>query len=313
MMVSVTPGHKRIEEGSISSMLTTLGVITDLAKAKNIPVADLSPEDLRAKLRELPYEQLYHNLNPKTIDAVRNDHLPLKLSKDAFEFVCRNHMRNVLSQPAFKDLDQGTVASLIENAPFVDKIEKVATELVKSGKIPKEAIQGRNDAYHPFSLLQAAGIREYTENVGSLEVGPQWREKLEKSHKQGAPIGELYGSLDDAVCIAILTGDPAFISTTCLRGSLPSPEGLTKKQYERELALYYKYVHSPPGTLILENTDILNAGEGLSWLYSTLDDFEQEEGYEEENIEARLANEVRAHDRQISFNSSVASEKNVHE
>jgi len=313
MMVSVTPGHKRIEEGSITSMLNTLEVIKDLAKELKINISELTQTDLRKKIRTLPYETLYGNLNPKTIDAVRNNHLPIKLSNDTFEFICRTHMRNVLKQAAFKDLDQSVIAALIQNAPFVEKIEQIATPLVKEGKLPKYALQPRNESFHPLSLLQAAGLREYTENAGSLETGSQLREAVDRYHRQGSPVEDFYGSLDNAECIGILTGTTTYISATSLRGPLPTPEGLSKKQYDRELAIYYKYVNSPPGTLIQERSDLLNAADGLNWLYSSLEESDSEEvdtqAIKGEDIEARLAREVAAHDRQISFNKSLASEK----
>jgi len=267
-------------------------------------------------LETTSYEQLYGNLNPKTIDAVRNNFLPIPVSQETLEFICRTHMRNVLKQTAFKDLDQSTINSLIQNAPFVEKIQEITTTLVKEGKLPKHTLQLRSEPFHPLSLLQAAGLREYTENSGSLESGSLLRESVDRYHRQGSPIEDFYGSLDNAEAIGILTGTTTYISTTALRGSLPTPEGLTKKQYDRELAIYYKYVNSPPGTLIQERSDLLNAADGLNWLYSSLEESDHEDlsqtGSEEErnaNLEARLAKEVLVHDRQISFNKSLASEK----
>lgn len=318
MMVSVTPGHKRIEEGAVTSMLNTLEVIKGLAKELGVNVSDLKATELRKKLDSLPYEQLYGNLNPKTIDAIRNNHLPVKLATETFEFICRTHMRNVLKQAAFKDLDQKVIASLIENAPFVEKVSEIANTLVKESKLPKQVIQPKNEAFHPLSLIQASGVREYTENAGSLETGSQLRETIERHHRQGSPVESLYGSIEDAECIGILTGNTSYVTTSCLRGPLPTPEGLSKKQYDRELAIYYKYVNSPPGTLIQERTELLSAADGLNWLYSNLEESEQEdidiqsikeEAEKKLSLETRLAKEVIAHDRQISFNKSLASEK----
>jgi hypothetical protein len=39
MIVSVTPGHKRIEEGSLCSMENTLNFVKDLSKELRVPVS----------------------------------------------------------------------------------------------------------------------------------------------------------------------------------------------------------------------------------------------------------------------------------
>jgi len=68
--------------------------------------------------------------------------------------------------------------------------------------------------------------------------------------------------------------------------------------------------------LIQERSDLLSAADGLNWLYSSLEESDSEEmegqsikDEKSESLEARLAKEVTAHDRQISFNKSLASEK----
>ncbi len=43
MIVSVTPGHKRIEEGSLTSMKNTINWIKDLSKEKKVKIQNLTP------------------------------------------------------------------------------------------------------------------------------------------------------------------------------------------------------------------------------------------------------------------------------
>mgnify|MGYP002622848279 CR=1 FL=1 len=313
MLVSVTPGHKRIEEGALTSMLNTIDWIKKLAAENKIQLKDMDPKFLRKELKKVSYDVLYHRLNPKTVDALRNNHLPVELTKEGFEFLCRAHMKNVLNQKEFDHVEPETKEQLIKNAPSVEKVSEIVSQLVSQNKIPKEAAIPRESEYHPLSLLQAAGKRLYTEGAGAKETGPNYRAMLEKYERDGSPISVVYG-MNEAECLSILTGSPAYVDSSARRGPSPSPEGLTKEQFERELALYKKYIQAPPGTLIKERAHLLTAAEGLNALYN-----EQSEQYDfDELLEGnqslskigspKINQEIEEHDRAINLTRWFAQE-----
>lgn len=68
---------------------------------------------LRSEIEKLPYEQLYHRLNPKTVDALRNNYLPVGLSDAAIKYLCEGHMKVFLNQKLFDDLDDSIKENII--------------------------------------------------------------------------------------------------------------------------------------------------------------------------------------------------------
>jgi len=305
-LVSVTPGHKRIEEGSLTSMLNTIDWIKDLAAKNKFELAKIDTKFLRAELKKLSYDVLYHRLNPKTVDAIRNDYTPRKLSKECFEYLCRSNVRTVLGQKEFDKLDPKDREELINNAESVEKVTALVKNFIKQEKIPKEAEIPGTEEYHPLSLVQAAGKRIYTEGSGAKETGPKYRQLLENYEMEGSPISHAFG-MDNAECLAILTGNPAYVDSSAKRGPVPSPEGLSKEHFDKEMALYRKYLQTPPGTLIPEREHILTAAEGLhEFLLQHDDHYDLEHVAEKGSASSKLKSPtltraINEHDRTISM------------
>lgn len=139
---------------------------------------------------------------------------------------------------------------------------------------------------------------------------------MEQYEREGSPISSIFDA-ESAECISILTGSPAYVDSAAKRGPVPSPEGLTKEQYDKELALYRRYLQSPPGTLIKERAHLLTAMEGFNEMYiEDQEEFIEElEGAEEDEFEdirefkdSSLAQKIKEHSKVVNFNVYLAEE-----
>lgn len=245
MVVSVTPGHKRIEEGAITSMLNTIDWLKELAAENEVSLKDIDPKVVRAALKKLDYQTLYAGLNPKTVDAFRNNELPLKLSHEAIEYLCKAHMTEMLTNKEFDGLEQEFKDNLILVATETEQVAELVDQLVGYGKIPDFAAKREHEDYHPLSLVQASGIRKYMEGVGAKETGPKYREVLEGLEKGGLPVSKTFGSMDAAEAMTIICGTHSYIETACKHGPFPTPEGLTIQEFNKQFANFKKKLTGP--------------------------------------------------------------------
>jgi len=254
-------------------------------------------------------KQKYTNLSSKEKDDEEDNEMALiptqkYFSKDEYE----DH------QKEFDKLDTKEKQELINNATNTEKIAEIVKNLVKQDKVPKEAEISTKEEYHPLSLLQAAGKRIYSEGSGATEVGPKYRDLLEKYESEGSPISMVFG-MEAAEALSILTGNPAYVDSSAKRGPIPSPEGLTKEHFDREMAIYRKYLQAPPGTLIPEREHLLTAAEGLHELFlqedGSSDTISEIEAISSKLGSKKLNKDIQEHDRSIDMSKLLTQDNSV--
>lgn len=235
-MTSVTPGHKRAETATILAMQNCKDEIQKFAERKGVPVALLKREDYLQLISTLPVEKLYAGLSDEIVDALRNDELPLRLSDETFEFLCKSHMENTLKQKGFAALDDDTKRQIISASASKEEVRKIVTPLVENGTLPEAVLSDVSSgaAYHPLSLIDHSGKRLYTEDAKVKNRIPEYEKKLDEMAKKGIKIGDR----DAALAELVLTGDPKYLNASLTVGKRPSAKGLTKTEYNEAVLKY---------------------------------------------------------------------------
>lgn len=232
MPTSVTPGHKRIETGAIYSIERTIEPILEGCKTDGVVDLDKVAEKLKSKT----YEKLYSGLSPEIIDAFRNNKLPQPLTKEAFQFLCAENMRNTLKQGDFKDLIPAAKERLISMAHDSDAVKEFANQLVDGKLLPPEVLTGKDKEFCKISLVQASGERQYLESAKAPERFKACYEEISERAKEGFKVGNI--NIAAIVAAAVTGGDTTYVNGT-YNGSLPSAEGLTKEEYLKAVADFY--------------------------------------------------------------------------
>ena len=232
MPTSVTPGHKRIETGTIFSIEKTLEAI--LPECKNKDGIDFAK--VAKTIKSKTHEELYEGLSVDIVDAFRNNKLPQKLSDDALKFLCAEHMKTTLKQDAFKGLPQEAKDLLIAASSNSDAVQDIAKKLVQENLLPKEVLTGKQDKFCPISLVQASGERCYLESDKAPARYKDCHEKISERVAKGAKVN----NIDNAAIIAasLTGGDTTYVDGT-YRGSKPSAEGLTSEEHKKATADFY--------------------------------------------------------------------------
>lgn len=242
-ITSVTPGHKWIETGTILSMMRMIPKLKELALEKGIECSKLSNADVKGLLSKMSYMDLYDGLgiremDPVTIDSLRNFKVPQGMPKKGEVFLSAKQMRNTLKQGAFSELGSDVKSQIIDASHSKNQVEAIAGPLVKEGVLPKEVLKkDEKDSKEPLSLIQNSGKRMYLESAGARKRLVEYRAAIEGYVKEGLDISKI-GTMDDALAVALVTGDPEYVKTTILYGPVPSAEGLNQEQYQKELEIY---------------------------------------------------------------------------
>ncbi len=260
MPTSVTPGHKRIETGSIYSIEKTIDSVTQECTVDG--KVDLSK--VAKAIKGLTHQQLYSGMSPEIIDAFRNNELPQPLSQDAFKFICSEHMKNTLKQGAFKDLPQESKDALISMADNSKAVEEFAKKLVKEKLLPEAVLVGKDEKFCKESLIQASGAREYLESQKAPERYTTCYQAISARVEQGAAVANIANA---AIIAAALTGGDTVYVDGSYRGSLPSAAGLTKEEHKKACADFYSKNHvdlSQKKAALPSNVNLLGFGtDGL--------------------------------------------------
>lgn len=232
MPTSVTPGHKRIETGTIFSIEKTLETI--LPECKNQDGIDFAK--MAKMLKAQSHEQLYSGLNVDIVDAFRNDKLPQKLSEEAMKFLCAEHMKTTLKQDAFKGLHQEAKDLLVAASFNSEAVQDIAKKLVQEDKLPKEVLTAKEDKFCPISLVQASGERTYLESDKAPERFKTCHEKISARVAEGAKVSSITNA---AIVAAALTGGDTVYVDGSYRGAKPSAEGLSAAEHKKATAEFY--------------------------------------------------------------------------
>lgn len=212
MPTSVTPGHKRIEMGTIVMMRNMMEKLIAAAKKDKKPLPTWSEEEVIAFLEKQDYHDLFANMDAATIDAFRNYYLPQPLTDRAKAFLSEAHMTNFLKQPLFDFLDPEEKDELIVNALSKDHVLRITEKLVAEKKLPAVCLSSQTtDLRH--SLYHAAGRRAYIESARATDQFTANIEQLRKWRVQG-----IIGKSEDP----ILTDTLVATAGLCL----PVPEGM---------------------------------------------------------------------------------------
>lgn len=229
---SVTPGHKRIETGTIFSIEKTLEAI--LPECKSEEGLDLTKMAKIVKTKT--HDQLYSGMNVDIVDAFRNNKLPQKLSDDAMKFLCAEHMKTTLKQDAFKDLHQEAKDLLVKASANSAEVKEIAAKLVQDNLLPKEVLTAKDDKFCPISLVQASGERTYLESAKAPERFTACYQKISARVAEGAKVSNITNA---AIIAASLTaGDTVYVDGS-YRGVKPSAEGLSAEEHKKATAEFY--------------------------------------------------------------------------
>lgn len=232
MPTSVTPGHKRIETGTIFSVEKTLETI--LPECKNKDGIDF--DKMAKMLKTQSHDQLYSGMSVDIVDAFRNDKLPQKLSDEAMKFLCAEHMKTTLKQDAFKGLHQEAKDLLVAASFNSEAVQDLAKKLVQENKLPPEVLTAKADKFSPISLVQASGERAYLESDKAPERFKTCHEKISERVVEGTKVSNITNA---AIIAAALTGGDITYVDGSYRGVKPSAEGLTAEEHKKATADFY--------------------------------------------------------------------------
>lgn len=196
-------------------------------------VALLTRSEVKEMLDKENYTNLFQDMDPATVDAFRNRFTPSPIPDAGFEFLCQEHMRNILKLKVFENVTPEKKNLLIANAADKNAVRIIAEELVNEEILPGRVLTPDSKTSREIeSLIQAAGLRIYLESASSKNKAPEYRETLKKYKQEGIDIGDE----EEALYMCLITADPLYVKVRALIGPSPSPEGLSKAQYEKALA-----------------------------------------------------------------------------